>query len=195
MNPIANKNLFLVKEHVGLFKAANNFDIYDPETQQIAMECREDDLGLFTKLFRFTDYKRMTPFDIRIRTPNGQLVVRVTRGISVFLSKVEVLDENDQVIGGFKQKFFSIGGAFDVLDPNGRVVCNLRGKWTGWDFRFMAGEVELAHVTKKWAGFGKELFTSADNYVINIANSVPADSPIRLLILAAVMCIDMVLKE
>ena len=59
----------------------------------------------------------------------------------------------------------------------------------------MSGEKELAHVTKKWTGIGKELFTSADNYVLEISDSVPADDTIRQLILAAVMCIDMVLKE
>ncbi len=53
----------------------------------------------------------------------------------------------------------------------------------------------MAHVTKKWAGLGKEMFTSADNYVLEISNSVPPDSKLRQLILAAVMCIDMVLKE
>ena len=106
-----------------------------------------------------------------------------------------MLDANNQYIGGFKQKLFSIGGAFTVLDANAQPVCELKGKWTGGDFRFLSGEVELAHVTKKWAGLGKELFTSADNYVLEISQSVPADSVARQLILAAVMCIDMVLKE
>ena len=111
------------------------------------------------------------------------------------MSKVNALDENDQRIGGFKQKLFSIGGAFSVLDANDDPICELKGKWTGWDFRFMAGDVEFAHVTKKWAGIGKELFTSADNYVLEISESVPKDNVARQLILAAVMCIDMVLKE
>lgn len=195
MHPALNRNVFLVKEHVGLFKAANNFDIYDPDTGQIVMECREDTLGMITKLFRFTDYKRMTPFDVQVRTPDGQQVVRVSRGISIFLSRVTVFDETDAIIGGFKQKLFSIGGKFDVLDAQDNPVCALKGKWTGWDFKFLAGEQELAHVTKKWAGLGKEMFTSADNYVLSISETVPPDSPVRSLILAAVMCIDMVLKE
>ena len=42
---------------------------------------------------------------------------------------------------------------------------------------------------------GKELFTSADNYMLQTSDSVPTDSLIRQLIFAAVMCIDMVLKE
>lgn len=195
MHEVLNRNVFLVKEHVGMFKAANNFDIYDPETGGIVMECREERLGGFTKLFRFTKYKRMTPFDIDIRTPDGQPILRVKRGVSLFLSKVDVLDENDRVIGGFKQKFFAIGGAFTVLDADENAICQLKGKWTGWNFRFLAGESELAHVTKKWAGIGKEFFTSADNYVLEISEAVPADNVARQLILAAVMCIDMVLKE
>lgn len=195
MNPILNKNLFLVKEHVGMFKAANNFDIYDPQTNEKIMLCREDNLGFFTKMFRFTDYKRMTPFDIEIKTASGEKVLSVKRGISIFLSKVEVFDENNQLVGMFKQKLFSIGGKFDVLDANGNVLCSLKGKWTSWDFSFMKDKVEFGRVTKKWAGFGKELFTSADNYVLTIGEQVPADNSLRLLIVAAVMCIDMVLKE
>lgn len=193
-SPLEN-NIFLVKEHVGMFKAANNFDIYDPESQQIMMECREDSLGFLTKIFRFTKYKRMTPFDIRITTKEGQQVVRVKRGVSLFLSKVEVFDETDQLIGMFKQKFFSIGGAFNILNAEEREICQLKGKFTGWDFRFLAGETEMAHVTKKWAGIGKEMFTSADNYILQIAENVPPGDDMRKLILAAVMCIDMVLKE
>ncbi|MCI5164565.1 MAG: RNAase [Candidatus Electrothrix sp. GM3_4] len=195
MSNITNNNLFLVKEHVGLFKAANNFDIHDPSTGNIIMECREPSLGLFTKLLRFTDYKRMTPFDIQISTPDGQRIVRIKRGISIFLSKVVVRDKDNNIIGGFKQKLFSIGGKFDVLDKDDQVMCKLEGKWTGWDFSFKKGDREYAHVSKKWSGLGKELFTSADNYVLEISSDVPENADIRKLILAAVMCIDMVLKE
>lgn len=195
MNPVLNRNLFFVKEHVGMFKASNNYDIFDPATNEMIMMCREENLGFFTKIFRFTDYKTMTPFNVVVKTPDGQTVVRVKRGVNFWLSKVEVLDENDKVIGLFKQKLFSIGGKFEVLDPNGNPLCMLKGKWTGWDFRFIKDNLEFAHVTKKWSGLGKELFTSADNYILSINDGVPQDSSLRQLILAAVMCIDMVLKE
>lgn len=195
MHPALHRNLYLVKEHVGFFKAANNFDIYDPQTGEQILHCREDRLGTLTKLVRFTDYKRMTPFDVEIRTPQGESVLSVKRGISVFLSRVRVHDANDQLLGGFQQKLFSIGGAFDVLDANSQPLCSLKGKWTGWDFKFAAQGQELARVTKKWSGMGKELFTSADNYMLAISDDVPRDSSLRGLILGAVMCIDLVLKE
>jgi len=189
------KNLFLVKEHVGMFKAANNYDIYDPDTGEMIMECRENQLGFFTKLLRFSDYKRMTPFNVEISDAQGNLLLTVSRGVSIFLSDVKVHDGEGKLLGGFKQKFFSIGGKFDVQDPSGKTLCNLKGNWTGWDFRFLAGERQLAQVSKEWAGLGKEMFTSADNYVLNIADDVAAEAPVRKLIMAAVMCIDMVLKE
>jgi uncharacterized protein YxjI len=59
----------------------------------------------------------------------------------------------------------------------------------------MKGDTEVGLVTKKWAGIGKEMFTSADNYILEIKDKVEKDSPLRLLILAAVICIDMVIKE
>lgn len=195
MNKILNGNLFLVKEQVGMFRAANNYDIYDPQSQEMIMTCREEKLGFFTKLFRFTDYKRMTPFHVEIKTHENENVLTVKRGFSLFLSTVEVFDENEKLVGKFKQKFFSVGGKFNVMDANENILCTLKGKWTGWNFKFIKDNVEFAHVSKKWAGVGKELFTSADNYMLEIDKTVSPDHPIRLLILAAVMCIDMVLKE
>ncbi|MDE5421702.1 hypothetical protein L3073_05745 [Ancylomarina sp. DW003] len=195
MNSILEQNLYFIKEHVGMFKAANNFDIYNPESQDVIMNCREENLGFFTKLFRFTGYKRMTPFNIVIKSNSGDKVLTIKRGLSLFISNVEVFDENDHLVGQFKQKFFSIGGKFNVFDAKDQHLCTLKGKWTSWDFKFLKDEVELAHVSKKWAGIGKELFTSADNYILEISKEVPSDHPIRIMILAAVMCIDMVLKE
>jgi uncharacterized protein YxjI len=195
MHAVLRNNLFFVKEQVAMFKAANNYDIYDPNANQKIIECREPNFGVFTKIFRFTDYKRMTPFDLEVRTPDGQKILSVKRGFSIFDSRVEVFDEFGELVGTFSRKLFSIGGKFDVLDAQGTVICSLQGKWSSWDFRFMKGEKVLANVSKKWAGLGKELFTSADNYMLTIDGGVTASDSARVLIIAAVLCIDMVLKE
>lgn len=195
MNTNFNKNTFLIKEHLGIFKAANNYDIFDATNNQMILKCIEPNLGIFTKIFRFTDYKRMTPFDVHITTTEGRKLLTIKRGIAIFRSDVEVFDDRDQLIGTFRQKFWSIGGKFEIFDKNDKPICTLQGKWTGWDFKFINNNHELANVSKKWAGIGKEFFTSADNYVLQINESVAAESPARQLILAAVVCIDMVLKE
>lgn len=196
MHPALNKNLFFVREHVKVFKAANSFDIFDPETKEQILQCQEENLGFFTKMFRFTDYKRMTPFNMHVKDMKGNTLFTVTRGVSVFLSTVQVFDANGMLAGMFKQKLFSLGGKFEVLDASERSLCMLRGKWTSWEFKFVSNDgKDFAAVTKQWGGLGKELFTSADNYVLEINSQVPDDHPLRMLILAAVMCIDLVLKE
>lgn len=195
MNQIQNKNLFFVKEHYGIFKAANNYDILDPETGELLLECREENLSLASKILRFTGLKTATPFYIEIKEPGGKPIITVHRGMAFFISEVTISDANGAVLGLLKQKLFSIGGRFDILDENGKPVMTLKGKWTGWEFKFEYEDKLLAKITKKWSGLGKELFTTADNYIIQITDLVPENRPLRSLILGSVMCIDMVLKE
>jgi len=195
MHTTLQQNVFFVKEHVGFFKVASNYDIFHPESGALLIECREPNIGFFTKLFRILGYKVMTPFNIEVKATDGTLITRITRGTVFFRSVVEVFDEKEQLIGKFRQRMLSLGGKFDVLDANDQVICTLKGKWTSWEFSFIKDNAEFGKVTKKWAGIGKEFFTTADNYVLEINPSVGNDSKLRTLILAAVLCIDMVLKE
>ena len=196
MDSILEKNLYLFKEHLGLLKAHNNYDIYDPKSKEMILHCRETNLNIFYKIVRifFRNYKRMTPFEIEVRGLSGKKILKVKKGLSLFLSKIQVFDENDNIVGIFKQRF-SFKSNFDMLDKREKLVCKLKGNFIGWNFKFLKGDTEVGLVTKKWAGIGKEMFTSADNYILEIKDKVEKDSPLRLLILAAVICIDMVIKE
>jgi uncharacterized protein YxjI len=191
------RNVWFVKEHTGILKAANNYDVFDPEDlESPILNVREEKLGLLTKIFRFSDYKRMTPFDIEVRdAKTGRTLIRVHRGISIFLSKVKVDDENGNLIGVFKQKLFSLGGAFRLLDAQEQEVGLLQGNWRGWEFTFTKGDRQIGKVAKKWAGLAKELFTTADNYALEMSSDLEPDALERKLMLAACFCIDMVLKE
>ena len=195
MHSIFQKNTFFVKEHVGYFKAATNYDIYD-EQKNLLLECREPNLGFFTKILRFTKYKSMTPFEVLVtHVASGKQVLRVQKGVSWFRSVVQVYDENDTLQGIFRQRLLTIGGKFDIMDENEIVKCQVKGKWTSWEFSFEQDGRQLAQVTKKWAGIGKEFFSTADNYVVSIDPTLPAQDDVRLLIVAAALCIDKVLKE
>ncbi len=195
MNSILNQNLFFIKEHVGMFKAANNFDILDPDSKEIIMTCRENNLGAFTKMFRFTKYKRNTPFNIEIQTASGEQVLRIKRDVSFLKSEVQVFDSNDKLAGFLEQKLLSVGGKLYLKNSRKKIICVLQGNWRNWEFKLVRDNEEIALVSKKWAGLGKELFTSADNYILKIEETVDKDDSIRLLALAAVLCIDMILKE
>ena len=85
-------------------------------------------------------------------------------------------------------------GAFRVFDSSGNQVALVKGDWKGWNFRFLdENNNELGKITKKWAGIGKELFTSADNYIISM-NETPSAGK-AILLLAAGLAVDTVYKE
>ena len=197
MKKILQKNTFLFKEHVNLFKASNNYDVYDPQTNEIILHCREKNLNPFYKIIRLllSDFKSMTPFEIEVSGIDGKKVMKVKKGTSLVLSKTEVFDENDKLIGVLKQRLFPLGNNFEMFDDKGNFASKLDGSLIAWNFKFLKDKNTIATVTKKWAGIGKELLTSADNYVLDISDSVEKASPLRRLIFAAVICIDMVLKE
>ena len=191
------KNTFLFKEHVTLFKGSNNYDVYDPQTKEIILHCREKNLTPLYSLLRLfiTELKSITPFEIEISGLDGKKIIKVKKRLSLVLSKIEVFDENDRLIGLIKLKLFPLGNNFEIFDEKGNLVSKLKGSLIGWNFKFVKDENTIATVTKKWAGIGKELFTSADNYILDINDDVEKASPLRLLIFGAVICIDMVLKE
>ena len=197
MKKALQKNTFLFKEHVGLLKASNNYDVYDPHTKEVILHCREKNLNPFFKIIRllFQELKTMTPFEIEINGHNGNKIMKVKKGLSLVLSKIEVFDENDKLVGLFKQKLFPVGNNFEIFDENENLVSKLKGSIIGWNFKFLKDENTIATVTKKWSGIGKELFTSADNYILDINENIEKTNPLRLLIFGAVICIDMVLKE
>jgi uncharacterized protein YxjI len=155
MHPALNKNLFFIKEQVKMFKAANSFDIFDPETKEQILQCTEENLGTFTKIFRFTDYKRMTPFNMHVKDMNGNTLFTVKRGVSFFLSSVQVLDGNGILVGQFKQKFFSIGGKFEVLDASERCVCCVENGQAGNLSSYRTMEKILQRLLKNGVAWAK----------------------------------------
>ena len=196
MNAILEKKLFLFKEHVGVLKIANHYDVYDPSSKKIILHCREVNINPFTTLLRilFRPYKFIAPFEISIKDLEGNEILKIKKGFSFLLPIVRVYNDKDIIIGHFKRKL-SINNSFDIFNEKEKLVCELKGSLLGWNFKFLCNQNEVGLVTKKWAGIGKEMFTSADNYMLEIKDNLKKEEPLRLLILAAVVCIDMVMKE
>jgi hypothetical protein len=124
------------------------------------------------------------------------VLLTISRGVTLWRSNVTVTDSVGKQIGLFKSKVFSLGGGFHVLDNLQQPVAEIKGDWKGWNFRFLTPEGnEIGKVTKKWAGLGKELFTSADNYVIALNETAAIRPDAAPLLLAAGLAIDTVYKE
>ena len=191
-----DKTKYLVKERVAFLKLTDTYDIFDPETGQ-AVGMAKEVASPLNRILRLFMNKLMLPTSVEIRSREDappELTIR--RGVTFFRSKIRILDKSGRDIGFFRSKVFTIGGGFRVFDKEGRQVAEVKGDWKGWNFRFLgANGAELGTVTKKWAGIGKELFTSADNYMIALNDSVGADPTLMSLLLAAGLAIDIVFKE
>lgn len=183
-----------VKEHVGLFRAANEFDVLDG-AGRVVLTCREPSLGLLTKALRFTEYKKYTPFHCEVRDGAGRLVMRVRRGVSLFLSTVRVTDAADRVLATFEQRLFTIGGRFTICGPAGLPAGEVAGTWTGFNFAVTYNGRHVAQVTKQWRALGVELLTSADAYAVVFDDDIGPEDPARAIALAAALVVDFVLKE
>ena len=191
MSELFNRNFFFVKERVGFLKMANAYDLFDENGGKIG-EVKENVGGIGRKLLHMAGFTR---FSIDFFDATGARVMGVRRPFAFFLPKFSVEDHDGTPLGLYQRKVSLVRPQFRLFDPTGAEFATLRGDWKGWNFSLVDGNgTELATVTKKWAGLGKELFTTADNYVINVSQpDIPL--PLRKVILAAGIGIDMALKE
>jgi uncharacterized protein YxjI len=191
-----DRKTFLIKERVGFLRLVDTFDIYDPATGAKIGMAREV-IGPLLKVLRLVISKRLLPTLVEVRQEeSGPPLLSMQRGAHLLRARVSVRDRLGKELGHFRSKFFSLGGGFQVFDATDHPVADIKGDWKGWNFRFLSKDgIELGKVTKKWAGLGKELFTSADNYIIALdeQRTLPPDA--AALLLAAGLAIDTVYKE
>ncbi len=186
---------FFVKERVGLLKLTDTYDILDPATGRNIGIAREEP-PIWAKWLRLVIQKHMMPTTVNIYEQEGQPpILSIHRGFTFIRSKIRVVAAG-KPLGYFQSKLISIGGGFNVFDNQNQQVAEVKGNWKGWDFKFISKQGrEIGSVTKKWAGLGKELFTSADNYIISLKDLSGASPVASALLLAAGLAIDVVYKE
>jgi uncharacterized protein YxjI len=191
---------FVVREHVGILKLTDTYDILDASTQGLIAVAREKPGG-FIIFMRFLVNKQLLPTKVEVReggegAEERPILFSISRGLTLFRSKVRVLDAQGVEIGYFKSKLFSFGGGFYVYDNADKQVAEVKGDWKGWNFTFKGpGGEELGLVTKKWGGIAKELFTSADTYMVSLTGSTGGGQVAKILLLAAALAVDVVYKE
>jgi uncharacterized protein YxjI len=193
-----DRKTYFIREHVGAFKLSDTYDILDPETSE-QLGIAKEKPGGWVHLLRLVLNKSMLPTAVYVYEgddPNleDNLKFSIRRGFTVLRSKVMILDSSGQAVGYFKSKLLSIGGAFRVFDMQDNEVASVKGDWKGWNFTFKdSSEQEIGKITKQWAGVGKELFTTADNYVLAL-NEDPSPEK-AILLLAAALAVDTIFKE
>jgi uncharacterized protein YxjI len=184
---------YIIDEKISGFKFTNAYRVYDANGTEIGAIQQRMSGG--QKLLRMLVDKRMLPFILEILDEQGNVLATVKRGTTLFFSKISVLDAQGQGIARILQKFSILKPRFELTDHLGQTIGAIAGDWKGWNFVITdASGQEIGAINKKWNGAMKELFTTADKYHVSIHPEVAEDAA-KIVIVAAAITVDMVLKE
>jgi len=188
------ESILVVNQKVKLIELNNQYSVFDSSGQQIAsvnqvgQSTAKKLLRLVSSLDQFLTHK------LEISDMKGQVLLRLTRPAKVFKSTVIVSDGADREVGRIVQENV-IGKINFSLQVGQQQIGAIKGEnWWAWNFRIEdASGTEVARITKKFEGIAKTLFTTADNYVLNIHR--PLEQPLISLVVAAALSIDTALKQ
>jgi len=186
-------NTIIVNEEMSILRFENKYQLMNENGELVGYVCQKLSTG--AKIARLFMSKAMLPFELEIQDTDQKVLATIKRGFTLFMSKVDVLNSNDKLIGRFQGKLKLLGTRFDLEDEDGKKLGKIEGNLTGWDFKiYNSNEQQIGSVNKKWAGALREVFTTADKYKVEIDPSV-SENEDKIVILSVAVTIDMIIKE
>ncbi|HVK23670.1 MAG TPA: phospholipid scramblase-related protein [Actinokineospora sp.] len=186
--------VLVVNQKVKLIELANEYSVSDQHGRQIGFVAQVGQSTL-KKVVRFLgEYDQFFTHRYEVRDINHQPVLALTRPRKVFKSRMIVERPNGQPVGEIVQEnvFGKIRFSFVV---NGQSIGGIQAEnWRAWNFAILdhTGS-EVARITKTFEGFAKTLFTTADNYVLQIHRQLP--DPLISMVVASALTVDTALKQ
>ena len=186
--------VLVVNQKAKILELNNQYSVYNKDGQQVAavnqvgQSAAKKAMRLLTSLDQFMTHK------LEITDTQGRVLLRLTRPAKVMKSTVIVSDGNDQEIGRIVQDNV-FGKIHFTLQAGGHTYGSINAEnWRAWNFRIddHTGQ-EVARITKTFEGIAKTLFTTADNYVVQIHGQIP--QPLNTLVVAAALSVDTALKQ
>jgi len=111
-----------------------------------------------------------------------------------FVPEIEVYNENKQLIGFVKKKFWSLRRTFFVYDLDNREICKIVGPlFKVWTFKIMKNDKEVGRISKKWSGMGKEMFSDADTFNVQFPQNFSDEE--KKIFLGTTFLIDLIYFE
>jgi uncharacterized protein YxjI len=129
-----------------------------------------------------------------IRDAEGRPVLVLTRPRKIVKSNFVLNRPDGTEVGQVKQANV-FGKIRFSLEAGGTPVGSLNAEnWRAWNFNIQdAAGNDVARITKTWEGLAKTMFTTADNYVLEIRT--PLQDPLLSLVVATALCVDTALKQ
>ncbi|MDQ3991587.1 MAG: phospholipid scramblase family protein [Actinomycetota bacterium] len=193
--PLIDQPRFFVNQKAKLIELTNEYRILDEAGAEIGV-IRQEGQSKLKKMARLVS--RLDQFmthTLAVYEPDGTKVVQLTRPRKLLKSRLQVTDGGGVPVGTIAQENVVGKKRFALTGNAGEVLGAINAEnWRSWDFRIEDAQGgEVGRITKKWAGAGRELFTTADNYMVEVSEQVTG--PLRLLALAAAAGVDTALKQ
>ncbi|MEU6809840.1 phospholipid scramblase-related protein [Streptomyces sp. NPDC046831] len=186
--------VLVVNQKAKLIELTNEYKVFDQNGNQIGAVTQVGQ-GALRKIVRFLwSIDQFLTHKLEIRDAHGRPQLLLTRPAKIFKSRVVVTRPDGQPVGEIVQQnvFGKINFAMNV---NGQKVGAIKAEnWRAWNFAIVDhADNEVARITKTWEGLAKTMFTTADNYVLQIHYQLP--EPLRTLVVATALTVDTALKQ
>jgi uncharacterized protein YxjI len=191
---ILDAAVLVVNQKAKIIELTNEYAVFDDSGNQIGAVRQVGQSAVRKVLRALTSVDQFLTTRLEVVDGDGTVLLRLTRPAKFLKSKVIVQDGSGREVGTIVQENV-IGKIRFGLQAGERNVGSINAEnWRAWDFNIQDHNGrEVARVKKKWEGIVKNVFTTADNYIVNIPS--PLEDPLRTLVIAAALSIDTALKQ
>ncbi|MYQ76186.1 scramblase [Streptomyces sp. CB01249] len=189
-----NQQVLVVNQKAKLIEVTNEYSVFDQHGNTIGSVVQVGQ-GALRKVLRFlTSIDQYLTHRLEIRDAYGQPQLLLTRPAKFIKSRVVVERPDGQPVGEIVQQN-AIGKINFAIMAGGQQIGAIKAEnWRAWNFAIVDhNDQEIARITKTWEGLAKTLFTTADNYVLQIHYQLP--EPLLSLVVATALTVDTALKQ
>ncbi|MEV7194615.1 phospholipid scramblase-related protein [Streptomyces sp. NPDC093510] len=186
--------VLVVNQKAKLIELTNEYSVMDQAGNTLGSVVQVGQSTL-KKVARFvSSIDQFMTHKLEIRDAYGQPQMMLTRPRKFMKSRVIVERADGQQVGEIVQQNM-IGKINFAMMVNGQQVGAIKAEnWRAWNFSIVDhADNEVARITKTWEGLAKTMFTTADNYVLQIHYQLP--EPLLSLVVATALTVDTALKQ
>jgi hypothetical protein len=191
---IFSEPVLVVNQKTQFIEITNQYAVFDQQGRQIAsvVEVGQSTLKKVARVVSSLD-QYMT-HKLEVRDASGMVQLVLTRPRKLVKSKVIVARPDGSEIGQIVQQNAIGKIRFGLMVGEHQIGMIKAENWRAWNFAIVDhNDVEVARITKTWEGLMRTMFTTADNYVVQLHQRL-AD-PLLSMVVASALTVDTALKQ
>lgn len=195
MAGLLERDVLVISQKAKIIEMTNEYRILDEAGEQVGA-IRQEGQSRAKKLLRLvTDVDQFLTHRLAVYEADGTKLLEIVRPAKVFRSTLRIVDASGSARGTIVQQNVVGKKRFALQGSDDRALGSIDAEnWRSWDFAVHdVSGAEVARITKRWAGFLREGFTTADHYVLQITGAPSPD--LRLLLVGAAAAVDVALKQ